>query len=176
LIPESDAAAVQSVRKPAGMVSVGHCQVPFFLKRAKSSFAFGGIVRGDKVFADFADMRAFELGMAGGEHFGKIGLGGLAEVLLARGTGWEKAEKMLHRFLAGVGGFFRGNRERNVADEGEVLFLGLVGDGEIEIAWEERIFLDKVGTPLFGEIDSLARFFGTVYGDGAGARRAPGRR
>src|SRR6266446_4320478 len=73
---------------------------------------------------------------------------------------------MLETFHARFGHFGSADRVGHVACKGDLLFFGLVSDGEDCVAWDERLQLDEVRAATLEVGDSAARIVWRGNGDG----------
>ena len=109
---------------PRCHASVGHCHVCDLASSAIKRVAF------------------FLVG--GGEQELRVALA-VDEFLLFAGAAFEAAHQMLDAFLAGGDGFGDADFVGDVADEGEILFVGFGGGGEIGVVRDDGLNFDEVG-------------------------------
>ena len=69
---------------------------------------------------------------------------------------FHELEEVFLARLAGVRCFCRRDRVGYVAGEGQPDLLRFVGDGEVGLAWEERVDLDEVGALVLEVADGAA--------------------
>jgi hypothetical protein len=95
----------------------------------------------------------------------------LEEFVFERRTAFKDSDQVLETLLSGIGGFGGTNRIWDVADEGDALFAGFVGDGEDGIAGNEGLQLDEINATALQVVHGTAAIGGSGDGNRTGKAR-----